>query len=90
MNEQIKELESKAYVEVTRWLTDTSSGCGSEVMFLEFSREKFAELIVQECYSLIVKNAPRVTCKEDFHLGYVLDGYMDAADLIKQHFGVEE
>jgi len=49
MNERIKELELQAYVEVTQPWRDPSSGYVQEITTKEFSREKFAELIIREC-----------------------------------------
>ena len=81
MNQRIKELAEQA-------TTTQGPTRYNPLTHQVFDREKFAQLIVQECTSLITKNAPRVTCKENFHLGYVQDGYMYAAELIEQHFGV--
>ena len=72
MNERIRELEQQCVY----WDADEET--------YEFDREKFAELIVQECV--------RVCNKVYF------DDYPDAEDFerseegeaIKQHFGVEE
>ena len=87
MNERIEQLAEQAGIE----FDDDFPLEPETIYYLKLSDfEKFAELIVKECAELIIKNSPRVTCKEDFHLGYVSGGYMDAADLIKQHFGVEE
>lgn len=79
MNERMKELAAQAGFHFDEYTESTQRKV-----------DLLTELIVRECAKLIVKNSPRVTCKEDFHLGYVSDGYMDAADLIKQHFGVGE
>ena len=80
MNERIQQLAEQAGF-MDSWFSESGDDCEKELT-------KFAQLIVQECTSLITKNAPRVTCKENFHLGYVQDGYMYAAELIEQHFGV--
>ena len=93
MNDRIKELAEQAGCKVMddgEWWIPSAKGLEKVVYTSGVGLEKFAELIVKECAELIIKNSPRVTCKEDFHLGYVSGGYMDAADLIKQHFGVEE
>jgi len=49
MNELLKELEKQAYVEVTTWERDPPSGYLVEFTGKEFSREKFAELIIKKC-----------------------------------------
>jgi len=77
MNERIRELELQAYVEFTRPERDPSSGYVQEITGKEFSREKFAKLIVRECE---VALAPMLR-------DMVSRG--QAYDLIKQHFGVE-
>lgn len=87
MNERIYELAKQA--DLIEW-DILPSGARTPDHESVVKAQKFAELIVRECSSLIVKNAPRVTCKEELHLGYVSDGYIDAADLIKQRFGVKD
>jgi hypothetical protein len=77
MNERIKELELQAYVEVKQPWRDPSSGYVQEITTKEFSREKFAELIVRECAQL-VQGVPTDTM-----------GYHTADQKIKQHFGVK-
>jgi hypothetical protein len=66
MNERIKELADKAFVTVT------SGGGFSSGEFCE----KFAELIVGECY-LWAKENGGLGCEEDF-------------EALKEHFGVKE
>ena len=91
MNERIKELvEIVISQNESEWPDFREVMTGAGALYLDVFAETFAELIVRECSSLIVKNAPRVTCKEELHLGYVSDGYIDAADLIKQRFGVKD
>jgi hypothetical protein len=78
MNERIRELELQAYVEFTRPERDPSSGYVQEITGKEFSREKFALLIVRECSNLfeIEWGEEKLTGND---VGYVL----------KKHFGVE-
>ena len=86
MNEQIKELAEQA-----GWMM------GSEVDGFTTRLEKFAELIVRECASLMESEKDyyskpgsyesreyyeRMSAKED--------AFDDAARMIKSHFGVEE
>lgn len=52
MNQRIKELENRAYAEVTELVMDRTSGYGRLETYVTFSREKFAELIVRECARL--------------------------------------
>jgi hypothetical protein len=75
VNERIKELELQAYVEVTQPWRDPSSGYVYEITGKEFSREKFAELIVRECANYITDKATIETL-----LG----------ERLMEHFGVEE
>jgi hypothetical protein len=80
MNERIKELELQAYVEVKQPWRDPSSGYVQEITTKEFSREKFAELIVKECMSV---------CKSRVGNSDYNTGRMWCASDIKKHFGVE-
>jgi hypothetical protein len=82
MNERIRELADKAWKEVlseTSIEGDTSNVYSpDEVVAFE---QKFAELIVNECAKIV----------EDSTLN-LPHGYkaVDQANLVKQHFGVEE
>ena len=67
MNERINEFIKQSYVTV-----QSPSGEG----YTHFSQEKFAELIVKECY-LWAKENGGLGCEEDF-------------EALKEHFGVEE
>jgi hypothetical protein len=51
--------------------------------------DKFAELIVQECASVIEKNHPEFDCKESADNLIRRAGRMDAIDEISKHFEVE-
>lgn len=87
MNERTLELAKQAGLKVESWMTNPPKPfqiLGSTEQF-----EKFAELIVQECASVIEKNHPEFTCKEDADNLYRKAGRMDAIDEILQHFGVE-
>ena len=74
MNQRIKQLAEQAttYIEPT-----ANSGEG-----WIFDKEKFAELIVQECIDLISPYTVRMSRPGEEYLHPILE--------IKQHFGVEE
>ena len=84
MNDRIKELIKQSYDEVPHerdW--DATSSM--------FNKEKFAELIIQECVNTIQSRAPGQLGKagEGWTNGYD-DGLKTGAFLIKQQFGVKE
>lgn len=79
MNPCIQELEKQCYGHAS--LHDDT---------IVFDKEKFAELIVRECASVIEKNHPEFSCKEAADNLYRKAGRMDAIDEILQHFGVEQ
>ena len=91
MNERIKELAKQSGGEF--WQRIESDGVLNKEAYITFdpseSLEKFAKLIVRECASVIEKNHPDFTCKEDADNLYRKAGRMDAIDEILQHFGVE-
>jgi len=68
MNERIKQLAEQAETK--------------EVGYYFFDREKFAELIVQECIDIIAPYTVRMSRPGEEYLHPILE--------IKQHFGVEE
>lgn len=85
MNERIKELAEQADLYAR---SDNSS-----MIFENYQKrytEKFVELIVQECITVIENKMPNFTCKEDYENLIRKAGRMDAIDEIKEHFGVEE
>jgi hypothetical protein len=88
MNERIKELELQAYVEVKQPWRDPSSGYVQEITTKEFSREKFAELIIKECLGdlkerIALRYQGSVTARD---IGYGMEiVYWDIVD----KFGVE-
>lgn len=81
MNKRIQELVEQC--------TELVTIDGDEYEYEKFDREKFAELIVQECYE---------TIKKDMELAHIqlipIDFRMYAngrlRQIIKEHFGVEE
>jgi hypothetical protein len=87
MNERIRELEKQAYVEVTQPWRDPGSGYVQEITTKEFSREKFALLIVQECMRMC----------EVAQVGYLTHGLEKEASgaisvkqYIEDYLGVEQ
>jgi len=82
MNERTKQL----WEESQHW-NGSDDGRGG-LKILE-SVEKFAELIVQECYEHCKGHILPKGMAEENDLNYN-DGVMDCAIGLKQHFGVEE
>ena len=73
MNERIKQLAEQA----TRNVESANS-----YRSMVFDKEKFAELIVQECIDIIAPYTVRMSRPGEEYLHPILE--------IKQHFGVEE
>lgn len=71
MNERIKELIS----ECTYMITDYSMGIDSS--YEEFDKEKFAELIIQECVTKMAIESME-------------EGIEGAIEATYKHFGIEE
>ena len=81
MNERIKELLLQAEIKITTQCPVT----GQDYSYHEFSKEKFAELIVKECM-LICRRHPSRNLDNNWDADAV------APDLVRQfeeHFGVE-
>jgi hypothetical protein len=74
MNERIRELVRESNLDVY--------GLGKERYRWEYTVEKFAELIVQECIDIIAPYTVRMSRPGEEYLHPILE--------IKQHFGVEE
>jgi hypothetical protein len=91
MNERIKELELRAYVEVTESWRDPSSGYVQEITGKKFSREQFAKLIVREClaHGKLTQSQAVVNGSEEYNAGREM-GIEVFMNQIKKHFGVEE
>ena len=79
MNERIAELYNQAIV-----IED-----GGDYITGELDPEKFAELIIKECYDHCKDQLMDKSLAEEAGLDYN-DGVMDCAIGLKQHFGVEE
>jgi hypothetical protein len=73
MNERIKQLSKQA-------TTYHYGGLGTEIEV--FNKEKFAELIVEDCYQKLIDMDQRVKGSHNY--------YKHAAIQIREHFGVEE
>jgi hypothetical protein len=81
MNERIRELALQANMTFNG--TDLSGSIG-RVQCYEDELEKFAELIVRECVSVVQRQY-----NGDLESGYYR-GLFSATEIIKEHFGVEE
>ena len=81
MNERIQKLKDQCWVE-KRWDND---------MWIEkhIDQEKFAELIVRECVSVINTEAAEHEDDDEIERAWKM-GTEFAVYQIKQHFGVEE
>ena len=86
MNERIKELEKQSYTEVMHELGGR---------YMAFDKEKFAELIVQECADIAVEQKKWVENQQIFNPQDEtwnrarIQQSQRIADKIKLHFGVE-
>ena len=87
MNERIKELAEQAYTEVMHERGGT---------YMAFDKEKFAELIVQECAALAKSKSERIQSMETDDRGDQAQIHSLAWQFeefgyeIKKHFGVKE
>ena len=77
MNERIKELARQAGFEITPW-GDESLPCVHQEGPIDVELEKFAELIVQECISVVLNSSLRPD-----------DMAAIIAHHIRRHFGVK-
>ena len=89
MNERIKLLAEQATS-----IVEMVSSYGFTSSYANFDREKFAELIVQECleqfqYTVLDTQELRRDKSTDYQVGWE-DGMFDAGETIKYIFGVEE
>lgn len=83
MNERMLELYRQAQVPHTA--IDPSNNMLYETT--TFSAEKFAELIVAECMSTVLKESKWYWDKDEFESSNAIQ---NAARRLKEHFGVEE
>ena len=79
MNEQIRKLVKESNLDVYN--------LGKERYKWEYTVEKFAELIVEECAAIIndIPSSPQGSWSDGYY-----EGCRDSAKQIQQHFGVEE
>ena len=81
MNERIRQLEKQSYTEVMHEMGGT---------YMAFDKEKFAELIVQECidkittYDLVPGHSAKWEDIYDIHARLL----QDLGEELKEHFGV--
>jgi hypothetical protein len=91
MNERIKSLLVECGAELVKGTHNGRTGTAVNLpVGRMFDFEKFAELIVRECITVIENKMPDFTCKEDYENLIRKAGRMDAIDEIEQHFGVEQ
>ena len=83
MNERIKELAEQAggYVSLSYEHDGELILSGEDIV------EKFAELIVRECMSTVLKESKWYWDKDEFESSNAIQ---NAARRVKEHFGVEE
>jgi hypothetical protein len=81
MNERIKQLAEQA----TSYMPGQPPYDG--LTFDMFDKEKFAELIVQECMSTVLKESKWYWDKDEFESSNAIQ---NAARRVKEHFGVAE
>jgi len=79
MNEQIRKLVKESNLDVY--------GLGKERYKWEYTVEKFAELIVEECAAIIndIPSSPQGSWSDGYY-----EGCRDSAKQIKRDFGIEE
>jgi exo-beta-1,3-glucanase (GH17 family) len=80
MNERIRQLTEQCYEHDQSW-----TGVGQRI----FNKEKFAELIVKECISVINTEAAEVPVEDEYERMWKM-GTEFAVYQIEKHFGVEE
>jgi hypothetical protein len=86
MNERIQKLYDQADKFAKENRTQTISGPGNN--YFELFHEKFAELIVRECALVAINKDSGYMHPADV-AGYMAAGRSTAAQMIKEHFGVE-
>jgi hypothetical protein len=81
MNERIKELKQQA-----KDHADHLDKIGVDTSMEDIFNQKFAELIVQECMSTVLKESKWYWDKDEFESSNAIQ---NAARRVKEHFGVE-
>ena len=89
MNERIKELAEQANAnELSYAYYRGEKRPENAVTLHSVDLEKFAELIIRECASELTKLG--FSYKNSDHDADYMQGMLDSADIIKEHFGVEK
>lgn len=90
MNERIKELGEQAavFAEVA-WAKQTQATWETNKDIHTIYDEKFAELLIKDCISVIEAKMPEFNCKEEYDNLIRKAGRLDAIEEIKEHFGIE-
>ena len=83
MNERIQELAEQATS-----IVEMIGPQGYASSYANFDREKFAELIVQECLAVINAEIAVIPIAGEYEIVWKM-GMECGAGLIKKHFGVE-
>ena len=86
MNERIRQLAEQARIK-DHWSMDAR-----RYLTNYLDEQKFAELIVRECATIILNND--IEKQEDYGVNHLFfngweRGVIDSCQIIKQHFGVE-
>jgi len=88
MNERLKELYRQAH-SIRHYDGDPALDCNPPTVYWqnEVSAQRFAELIVRECMTTILKESKWYWDKDEFESSNAIQ---NAARRVKEHFGVEE
>ena len=88
MNERIKELVKQAGGHFsTHTLTSYPAQHRESIQLWDQNIEKFAELLLEECMTTILKESKWYWDKDEFESSNAIQ---NAARRLKEHFGVEE
>ena len=88
MNERIKELVKQAGGHFsTHTLTSYPAQHRESIQLWDQNIEKFAELLLEECMTTILKESKWYCDKDEFESSNAIQ---NAARRLKEHFGVEE
>jgi hypothetical protein len=98
MNERIKQLAEQAMVSISYRVCQNTfkeiEDPAGHFVRKEFSKEKFAELIVRECIRVSEAHANDLESKPtdpllEMYDNGIVNGIYEATEAIKEHFGVE-
>ena len=94
MNERIEQLYEQAHGRKPTMVIDHETGQAVHATFRgepmytkDFDPKKFAELIVRECMTTVLKESKWYWDKDEFESSNAIQ---NAARRLKEHFGVEE